>query len=538
MSEEQNIQPSDAASSSAAKREAEQPDEQTVNEQAPDAQTPNAQTSDEQTPDAQASDEQAPDAQAPDEQTSDAQAPDAQTSDAVTEKPDLVYDGIVASESAKPEESGDAPSEGEPAAEADGSDAAVPPRDPESDARRDEVMTALGESAVSILTEAFRPQTAPDTAAASDADKAASDAATDEKTPLSEITDEYFGGIAEKVIGDLERGGAAPEPQPAPKPEEKPSAAIRPPKRASKNSDKIILIPVAVFCTFIVVVLLVNLLDSVTQLGAKTVYSVQSVSRGVDNAVFEAYRRPITITLTSPDESVTSMSVEPYTVGELIDELYGSVSGEFIANLPSDTVLTDGMDITIWEVKNGTYEVVESMTYTTEIVEVQTIPKGTDVVVQSGSDGVARRTYADTYLNGELSESVVLSETVIVEPVTEVVYRGVGGTFTAKNGRSYSYSYYIDVEATAYGVDTGYGGDGTHTATGALAQSGVIAVDPEVIPLGSKLFVTGDYKEIGVCRAEDTGGAILGSRIDIYMGSDLEAQVAFGRRDMRVYVLD
>lgn len=72
------------------------------------------------------------------------------------------------------------------------------------------------------------------------------------------------------------------------------------------------------------------------------------------------------------------------------------------------------------------------------------------------------------------------------------------------------------------------------TATGAHVKDGdTIAVDPNVIPLGTKVYIEG----IGVRTAEDTGGAIKGNRIDVYM-NDLNAALDFGfKPNVKVYVL-
>ncbi|MGZ4133709.1 MAG: 3D domain-containing protein [Tumebacillaceae bacterium] len=72
------------------------------------------------------------------------------------------------------------------------------------------------------------------------------------------------------------------------------------------------------------------------------------------------------------------------------------------------------------------------------------------------------------------------------------------------------------------------------TATGTHVKDGeTIAVDPSVIPLGSKVYIEG----IGVRVAEDTGGAIIGNRIDVYM-SDLSTAIQFGfKRNIKVYIL-
>jgi 3D (Asp-Asp-Asp) domain-containing protein len=87
------------------------------------------------------------------------------------------------------------------------------------------------------------------------------------------------------------------------------------------------------------------------------------------------------------------------------------------------------------------------------------------------------------------------------------------------------------MEATAYIASDG-NGDGI-TAMGLVAQHGVVAVDPGVIPLGTRLYIPG----YGEAIAADTGGAIYGNRIDLCMNSYGEA-MNFGRRYVTVYVLD
>ena len=93
------------------------------------------------------------------------------------------------------------------------------------------------------------------------------------------------------------------------------------------------------------------------------------------------------------------------------------------------------------------------------------------------------------------------------------------------------YSAVMAMEATAY-LPTDGDGYGI-TAMGIPATYGVAAVDPSVIPLGSRLYVPG----YGEAIAADTGGAINGYRIDLCMESYDQA-MAFGRRVITVFVLD
>lgn len=93
------------------------------------------------------------------------------------------------------------------------------------------------------------------------------------------------------------------------------------------------------------------------------------------------------------------------------------------------------------------------------------------------------------------------------------------------------YSAVYEMEATAYMPWDG-GGSGI-TASGLPAQYGVAAVDTSVIPLGTRLYIPG----YGEAIAADTGGAIIGDRIDLCM-EDYGQAMDFGRRYVTVYVLD
>lgn len=71
-----------------------------------------------------------------------------------------------------------------------------------------------------------------------------------------------------------------------------------------------------------------------------------------------------------------------------------------------------------------------------------------------------------------------------------------------------------------------------YTYRGTYLRKGLVAVDPDVIPLGTKLYVPG----YGEAIADDIGGAIIGNRIDLAMDT-LDEAFAWGKRDVTVYVL-
>jgi len=89
-----------------------------------------------------------------------------------------------------------------------------------------------------------------------------------------------------------------------------------------------------------------------------------------------------------------------------------------------------------------------------------------------------------------------------------------------------------DFEATAYTLECG-NGDGLTAMMTVPREGRTIAVDPKIIPLGSKVFIPG----LGWRVAEDTGGAIRGRAIDVYMGSGLAARgdaLRWGRKNIKV----
>ena len=82
---------------------------------------------------------------------------------------------------------------------------------------------------------------------------------------------------------------------------------------------------------------------------------------------------------------------------------------------------------------------------------------------------------------------------------------------------------------------TAYTGQG-RTASGKQVRRGMVAADRRVLPLGTKVRVKNAGRYSGVYRVEDTGGAIRGHKIDIYMPSR-DAAKQFGRQTVKVEVL-
>lgn len=100
------------------------------------------------------------------------------------------------------------------------------------------------------------------------------------------------------------------------------------------------------------------------------------------------------------------------------------------------------------------------------------------------------------------------------------------GKYIKKAGSSLNVKRKLTVKAYAY---TG----GGYTATGTKAKYGTLAVDPKVIPYGTKVYI----KELDkVFTAEDCGGGIKGNKIDIYMNSS-SACNNWGVRTITIQIL-
>lgn len=116
-------------------------------------------------------------------------------------------------------------------------------------------------------------------------------------------------------------------------------------------------------------------------------------------------------------------------------------------------------------------------------------------------------------------------------------------TVMAPDGSSHAYTKQLQVKATAYTAAASENGKwGAVDYFGNKLKVGTIAVDPAMIPLGSKVYITG-YQYPGlpeggmVATATDMGGSIKGNRIDIFVPGTTQKAKSFGFQDVKVYML-
>lgn len=243
------------------------------------------------------------------------------------------------------------------------------------------------------------------------------------------------------------------------------------------------------------------------------------------------------------------------TYGETVESLLSRLNvtwdedDTISEDLGADTY--DGMTITISRKTYATESFSKTIPNATEYREDPNLPEGQEELVIAGSDGEMLCTARVTYENGQEVDREIISDQVTVEPVNQVIAVGTApvaategeltigdGVIVTPDGDVLTYTGHKTMVATAYSCEAtgGYG----ITATGTRARVGAIAVDPHVIPYGTRMFiVTQDGSVVyGIATAEDTGHPdyICGNRIDLYYDTIAEC-VNFGVRNCDVYIL-
>ncbi len=263
-----------------------------------------------------------------------------------------------------------------------------------------------------------------------------------------------------------------------------------------------------------------------------------------------------------------------------------------------NTPVTDGMTVRVTRVYVDVHEVVEEIPFTTKTIEDATKPKSHRKVVQPGRNGTVVRTYKKVSKDGAGATATLIGEETQTEAIQQIIEVGTRTESMTKPGSSsdssstqtpanptpstgkltpgttpdgiplhalptvaqnnavtvidgntaitasgtFTFSKRITCTATAYDDSAQSQGKWTgQTATGRKPAYGVIAVDPKVIPLNSKLYIEsadgGQSWIYGFAVAGDTGGAIKGNKVDLFYNTR-DQVYNFGRRSCIVYILD
>lgn len=245
------------------------------------------------------------------------------------------------------------------------------------------------------------------------------------------------------------------------------------------------------------------------------------------------------------DGKEQTLLVKEGDVASALEAANLTLGKEDYTDVPLDQALTEGLVVTVSRVTYEETQETEAVAYSTKEEKTDSLYEGETKVKTEGVEGERTIVYRNKMVNGKVVETEEISNEVTTEPVDKVVLVGTkkkpsgyasissDGTLIDHNGNRVSYKKAFTGRCTAY---TG----GGWTATGRPAQYGNIAVNPDVIPYGSKLYICSPDGSVvyGYAIAADTGGFASKGYImaDLYFDT-YEECANFGVRNMTIYVL-
>lgn len=279
-------------------------------------------------------------------------------------------------------------------------------------------------------------------------------------------------------------------------------------------------------------------------LDAEDTYTTEAID-GVSEITV---RRAMSVLIDNCGEQIHATSFGE-TLEALLDRLGIQVGKDHQASLPLGTQTYDGMEVSICYIVETTETYTVEIPFETSYYEDPTIPAGEEKILVEGKVGQmlckAQVMYRDA---GEEFRSVQ-QQTVVQQPVNQIIAVGTDaaaatseapiigdGVIILPTGEVLTYTHKDQYVATAY-TKTDDGCD-DYTATGSLVHVGVVAVDPSVVPYGTRMFIVSNDGEYiyGIATAEDCGTGVDGKRLDLYMDTTEEC-FTFGVRDCTVYFL-
>ncbi|WP_046228495.1 3D domain-containing protein [Paenibacillus dauci] len=232
------------------------------------------------------------------------------------------------------------------------------------------------------------------------------------------------------------------------------------------------------------------------------------------------------------------------TVGNTLDQAGIDLKEQDKLNPPVEASVKQDMDIKV--IRTTSFVTKQTVKLPYEVVKKtsSTMLEGKTKLVQSGQTGKVVQYIEKVYEDGEFVSKRMIDKKTTTEVQDKIVMVGTKkeqpkllaantSDSSSKSDKGFSYAKVLNnVTLTAY--SSGEPGLGTTTASGTRVTEGrTIAVDTSVIPMGWWVYIEG----IGYRRAEDTGSAINGNKIDVYIDSLSQAR-AFGRKTgYTVYVI-
>ena len=254
---------------------------------------------------------------------------------------------------------------------------------------------------------------------------------------------------------------------------------------------------------------------------------------------------PVVITA---DQKTQNVYISRGTVNDALIKAGVTVGSDDIINKPLATPVSKGLNV---QIKRVTFKVVQkNQVLNCKLVEQKTplLNKGKTKVVNPGTNGQFTITMQLRYVDGSVEKTDVLKQEVTKKPTdgkvlvgtstkTPVLKLDVRGQVLTDRGDPVRYSKCLTGAATAY-----YAKPGSGTASGKKVAVGNIAVDPKLIPYGTRLYIVSSDGSFvyGNAVAADTGGFTTnGSGIlaDLYFNTKAECNM-FGKRNIKIFVLE
>ena len=231
------------------------------------------------------------------------------------------------------------------------------------------------------------------------------------------------------------------------------------------------------------------------------------------------------------------------TVGDFLDVNGFTLSEGDSVSYDESFEIFDGMLMTIYDVTvaytSTTSPIAATLTYNPN----PSMRQGQIALAVQGEEGLKEEIYKNVYYNGELLSSTLYSESVITEATNEVIDYGPPlvpvyssspvQTAVTLSGEEFEYTQAISMTATAYTAELQ---TNKLTASGSVAQVGLVAADLSVLPLGTRLYIVANDGswEYGFAVVGDTG--VKNKILDLYYDT-YEECINFGARAATVYVL-
>ncbi len=262
-------------------------------------------------------------------------------------------------------------------------------------------------------------------------------------------------------------------------------------------------------------------------------YAVHAFDEPPPDSGPSANSLPVFVTVSDGDNAARTLTATGATVGDALQNAGVTFSHDDRIVPTPNTPLTAGQRIVIHRVRFVTQTERQAVPFEFVFKMSRDVPPGHITRGRAGQPGVLARTFRVSYLDGKMTSRRQISKDLTVPPTPQETLGGIrlrSARALPSRGGFYRRLRCYTMTATGYSPYEGSGSG--RCATGMRAGYGVVAVDPRVIRLGSRLFIEG----YGYAVAGDTGGAIKGHRIDLGHTTYREASNV-GRRKVKVWVL-